>query len=337
MVEVVEQVTEKQRLALLAEPEHRVQLGAGARRCHPSQELDVPGRHLHVDHEVRAREREQHVDLLVLQHDRVEHESALAVMEHGHEERQLVMTVDDLPEHVGGLVAVEGRAEHLDLVVGLEMLPHLCRTPVEGREEMVEILSEVAERPAPPEIEEDALEAIAQAAGARVVAAVDRRVGIDVLGRDRRAHEDKIVVRIRPPEDSRDHGVEERLGELGLGVVDEQADVEELGLLPDGSVERRDVEPCPEALDALDDARIVETDPLLHGLLGVTPRGCIEALLCLGARRAEEPVVPVEALDQNGDDGASGGAAVIACQYRHVAGCGRHDRLLPATRLRCAT
>ena len=72
-----------------------------------------------------------------------------------------------------------------------------------------------------------------ESSAVRVVAAVDRRVGVDVLGRHRGAHEDQVVVGVGAPQDPRDHRVEERLGELGLRVVDEQADVDELRLLPD--------------------------------------------------------------------------------------------------------
>ena len=131
VVEVLEQVAVEERLALLAEPEHRVQLGARPGRRHLAQELDVAGRHLHVDHEVRAREREEVVDLPRVEHDRVEPEPAGAVVEHGHDERQLQVAVDDLAEHVGGLAAVERRAEHLDLVVPLEVGPDAVRPLVE--------------------------------------------------------------------------------------------------------------------------------------------------------------------------------------------------------------
>ena len=85
-------------------------------------------------------------------------------------------------------------------------------------------------------------------------------------------------------------------------MVDQQADVEELGFLPDLDVQGVDVELRPEARDALADTLVVEADPLLHRVLGLGPGGRLEVLLRPGTRRPEEPVVLVEALDQDGGD-----------------------------------
>ena len=74
VVEVLQEVAIEERLALLPESEHRVQLGARTRRRDVEQELDVTRRHLHVDHEVRARQREEVVDLPRVEHDGVEDE-----------------------------------------------------------------------------------------------------------------------------------------------------------------------------------------------------------------------------------------------------------------------
>jgi len=85
-------------------------------------------------------------------------------------------------------------------------------------------------------------------------------------------------------------------------MVDEQADVEELRVLPDGDVEGFDVELGPEARDALEHPLVVETDPFLHRPLRVGPGGCLEKLLRPGTGRTEKPVVLVEALDQHSGD-----------------------------------
>ena len=57
--------------------------------------------------------------------------------------------------------------------------------------------------------------------------------------RDRRAHEDEVVVEVAAVQDLGRHRVEEGLGELGLVVVDQQADVVQLDLLPDVHRQRR--------------------------------------------------------------------------------------------------
>ena len=99
-----------------------------------------------------------------------------------------------------------------------------------------------------------------------------------------------------------DDGVEERLGELGLAVVDEQADVIELRPAPGRVVERSRVELVAQPLDALPHAVVVEADALLHRLLRLRPGGNLEALLRIGARLPEEAVVAVESLDQDVGD-----------------------------------
>jgi len=149
------------------------------------------------------------------------------------DERPLLVAVDDLPEHVGGLVAVERRAEHLELVVRLEVRPRLA----DRFQQASEVAVEVGERHGPAEVGEDPGEAVAKAALAGVIAAVDRRFGLDLLRRDRRANEDQVVVRVGAAEDPRNDGVEERLGEFGLTVVDEEPDEAELHLAPIGRVE----------------------------------------------------------------------------------------------------
>ena len=141
------------------------------------QELDVAGRHLHVDHEVGARERAEDIDLLWIEQDRVQLEPAVRVVQDGDDEGQLVGAVDELAEHVRGLVAVEGRAQHLDLVVRLEVRPGPARTFLDGAQHVIEVALEVGERPAPAEVAEEPREALPLPVDVRVVAAVDRRVG----------------------------------------------------------------------------------------------------------------------------------------------------------------
>ena len=82
-------------------------------------------------------------------------------------------------------------------------------------------------------------------------------------------------------------------------MVDEQGDVGELRRLPGVEADRLEVELGPHSGDAFGDPLVVELDPLPHGRLGRDPGRRLEVLLGVRARRAEQPVVPVEALDQH--------------------------------------
>ena len=72
-------------------------------------------------------------------------------------------------------------------------------------------------------------------------------------------------------------------------------------------VERVEIELGPQPLDVLADALVVEADPLLHRQLRLAPRPRARSgSFASRARLPEEPVVPVEALDQDGCDSLSG-------------------------------
>ena len=100
---------------------------------------------------------------------------------------------------------------------------------------------QVAERIAQAEVAQDARDGRTQALLRRIVAAVGRRIGVDVLGRQRRAHEQEIVVIVAAVQDPAAHRVEEALRKLGLAVLGQQADVVQLDLLPDRV---REAGPC---------------------------------------------------------------------------------------------
>jgi hypothetical protein len=107
-------------------------------------------------------------------------------------------------------------------------------------------------------------------------------------------------------------GIEEGLGQFGLVVIGQQADVVQLGLLPGVCRKGRDVEPLPQSLHGLVDALVVVLDALGLGPLLAMPVGKLEAALGGGAGFAEQPIVPVEAVDQRlGDvEGAAVGEFV---------------------------
>ena len=120
VLEVMEKIAEEQRLSLLLQADHRVELGFGAHRHHAAQERDVRRGHLHVDQKICPVGREQERDLLGIHEQRVDIEPAIRIVSDRHHERVDVKAIDDAADDVGGAVSEEERRENLDLVIGLE-------------------------------------------------------------------------------------------------------------------------------------------------------------------------------------------------------------------------
>ena len=111
------------------------------------------------------------------------------------DERIRLDAVDDASDDVGGLVAEERVRQHLDLVIGLE-LEGARETAAERGEHAAQVAAEIGEAALEAEVEHDVDQRVAQPLLQRVVAAVRRRIGVDVLGRDHRPHEDEPVVEV---------------------------------------------------------------------------------------------------------------------------------------------
>ena len=137
----------------------------------------------------------------------------------------------------------------------------------------------------------------AQAKLHRIIAAVGRRVGLDVLGRRRRAGENVVVVEVGAVQDLRTHRVEEGLGEFGLLVVDQVPDVEQLQLLPGRVVDRCGTEIGSKEVGGLGDPLVVRTDSLANGHMHALPVGCFEEFLGFSTVTTDQLIVPVEAID----------------------------------------
>jgi hypothetical protein len=123
-------------------------------------------------------------------------------------------------------------------------------------------------------------------------------------------------------EDLRRHRIEEGLGELGLQVVGQQADVVQLDLLPHVHRQRRGVEFALEPLCAFTDSLVVELDAFALRALLPLPVGALEAGLRLGAHRLEEPVVLVESFEHRLRDVERAGVGELLREQR----AGRHQR-----------
>ena len=72
MRQMVQEVAVEQRLALLLQPDHGVQLGLGLARQQRGQEVDHGGRRFHVHQEIGAREAEQRAQVVGAQQQRVQ-------------------------------------------------------------------------------------------------------------------------------------------------------------------------------------------------------------------------------------------------------------------------
>ena len=323
MVLVVDEVAEEHGLPLLAQAEHDVQLGARLVGQDRAQELDVARGHFHVDHEIGPRQREEQADPPGVEQDGVEKELALAVVQHRNRKRILGGAVDRLADHVGSLVAVEGRAEHLDLEIDFAAR-HFAQVAEDGPVNVVDIAAEIGEGPLPAEVEQDLAHRAAQAVVlVRVIAAIGWvAVGFQILGRDGRADEDEIVVEIGPVQDLGGHRVEKGFGQFRLLVVEQQADVEQLDLLPGRILDFFDGEFTVQAFDALIDPVVVEADALAHRLLAALPVGLLEAVAGLAAALAKQRVMLVEALNQRQRDLVCVVAAVKADRNFHASPCG---------------
>jgi len=232
------EVAVEQVLAVLLQPQGVVELGAGLARHQPAQELDVRTGHLHVHHEVRAGEAEDDEQFVLAEQRRVDDELAGLVVQDRQTHRQLVEAVDDLAHQVSALVAEEQRTQHLDLEVRPKppLGQRQFQIRLHGGQHGVDVAGQVFESGLELEVVNDADQRLAQALARGVVGAVGGFgcgfVVLDVLGADGRPHEEELIAKVAAVQQLGSHRVEEGLGQLGLVVVGQQADVVQLGLLP---------------------------------------------------------------------------------------------------------
>ena len=257
----------------------------------------------------------------------------LLVVQDRQRERHLVEAVDDLADDVGALVAEEQRRQHLDLEVGAQL--DLVQARAHGLEHVARVALQVLERPLQLEVVDDAHDRVAQRLARRVVGAVGRHrrrlVVLDVLGADRRPHEDEVVVEIGAVQDLGGDRIEEGLGQLGLVVVDQQADVVQLDLLPHLHRLLAGLEFLLQPARGFLHPQVVELDALALGALLAVPVGGLEAVL--GPRRlgAEQAVVPVEAVHHRLGDVIGERRIEALREQRHAMSFsgGRRSRLPP--------
>ena len=304
MAQVEQEVAVEQVLAVLLQANGVVQLGARLARHQRTQKLHIGRGHGHVDHEISPREAEQGQQVVFTEQGRIDVEATLGVVQDGDGKRQAAKTIDHLAHDVRAFVAVEQRGQHLDLEIGAQAnMPDLLD---ERLVHELDVALEVIERHAQLVIDHNLLEHAQQVLACRVVGA-ERPVTIglvvvDVLGGHRRPHEDEIVAVVLAIKDLDGHRVEEGFGQLGLTVTGEQADVEQLDLVPDLHGEGAGPEIVVQPLDRLLDPQVVELDAdALRGLLPV-PVGFFKASFGLRAGFAEDLVVAIKPIQQGPRD-----------------------------------
>src|SRR5690606_16133264 len=75
---------------------------------------------------------------------RVHHQLAVGVVQDGQRERHFLEAVDDLPHHVGALVAEEQAGEHLELKVRAQL--DMVKVPLHGGEHQAGVTLQVVKR-----------------------------------------------------------------------------------------------------------------------------------------------------------------------------------------------
>jgi hypothetical protein len=207
---------------------------------------------------------------------------AVGSVQHGQAHRHLGEAVDHLADDVGALVAEEqelstwiwklARSRHSPQA-------HAALHASSTRRRRAQVLELALQL----EVVDDAQQRLVQASRAwgsrRGRSARRRLVVLDVLGADRRPHEDEVVAEVAAVQQLGGDRVEEGLGQLGLVVVGQQADVVQLDLLPAVHRQVVDVELAAQPVHGLVHALVVVLDALALGALLAVPVGVLEALL----------------------------------------------------------
>ena len=284
---------------MLLQADRVVDLGARFCRHHRAQELHIGARNLHVHHEVGACEAEDQLQLVFAEQGRIDHQAIAFAVHDRQRKRCFVEAVDDLADQVGALVAIEQRGQHLDLEVDAQA--PIAELLEYGAEHRVEVAIAVFEGALQLEVVDDAQQGFTQGLARRVVGTVGGRsrglVVLDVLGGDGGAHEQEFVAEVAAVQQPRGHRVEEGLGQLGLVVVGQQADVVQLDLLPHVGRQCGCGELARQAVAGFIDAQVVELDAFTLGALLAMPVGALEARLGLARGLAEQAVMAVEAIE----------------------------------------
>ena len=146
----------------------------------------------------------------------------------------LAETVDQLADDIGALVPEEHAGEHLDLEVGAQF--DLTQGLVQLFDHVACIPRKVFKIHAKLEVIHQLAQMLLQGVALRVIGAIGGLCGgfvvLDVFGADGGPHKNEVVLEITAVQYLGGDGIEEGLSQLGLVVVDQQADVVQLDLVP---------------------------------------------------------------------------------------------------------
>ena len=249
--------------------------------------------------------------MLGCEQHRVDEHAALAVAQQGQREGLHLAVIDDAADEVGALVAVEERAQHVHLAIhGPRCL--LTEQGGGGVDHLLQVILDVPVAAGQPHVDEDLAQDLLPGAVFRVIDPERGRRAVQVLGGDRRPHEDEVVVEILALQQPGADGIEEGLGQFGLLVLGQQQHVVLLHLGPDVVGQTVGVELGAQLLDRLAHALVVEGDALAGQPSHPVPGGILETGLGLLRVVAEQAVVPIEA----GQHGAGqGGRQAVTVQH----------------------
>ena len=147
-------------------------------------------------------------------------------------------------------------------------------------QDVAQITAEIRKASLELQVQRQVDQRMAKTGSLRVVTAIRRDIGIEILGRRRRTNENEAIMVVRAMQDlARDRG-EERLGALGLAMVDQQSDEMQLDAIPQGvGAAARKARRAKFAFDALDGFRstaVVEVDAIPNDVMDCEPIARLE-------------------------------------------------------------
>ena len=295
---MVQKIAVKQRLALLGQAQRVVNFVARLARHHAAQVLHVGTRYLHVHHEVGPRKAEQHQQVVFTKQRGVYFQQARTVVQYRKGKAKLIEAVDQLAHNVATLVAEKQAAKHLNLKIGAQL--GIAQTPGHDGAHQCHIALQVVKRQAQVKVLHQLQQYRVHGAQCGVVAVVGGPlfgfVIFDVLGANRRTHKNKVILKITAVQDLGGDRVEKGFCQFGLMVVDQQADVMQLHLLPYVHGLLTCLEFALQPGGGLAHPQVVKLDPLPLGALLTVPVSRLEPVLGPGRLSAKQAVMAVKAV-----------------------------------------
>src|SRR6185312_13883406 len=170
MLQMMQEVPEEERLAVLLQPEHRVELRRRLVGQHRAQEIDVRRRNLHVDEEVGAVRGEQQRELGRVGQQRIDVKTLVRAALDRDDERIQVNAVHDAADRVRRLIAKQQAGKDLNLAVRVD--DEWPRQPPAHRlQDVGQVDAKIGEAQVERQVEDEVDQRGAKAQAARIVAA----------------------------------------------------------------------------------------------------------------------------------------------------------------------